>query len=71
MSGRTEKKSEKKEEGEVVYTDWESDRFFRQLTLPSAVQADNVKAELKDGILKLTLPKAEVQEPKRIAVKAG
>ncbi|MBK9153090.1 MAG: Hsp20/alpha crystallin family protein [Chloracidobacterium sp.] len=71
MSGRTEKKEEKKEEGEVVYTDWESDRFFRQLTLPSAVQADNVKAELKDGILKLTLPKAEVQEPKRIAVKAG
>lgn len=70
MSGQTEKREEKKDES-VVHTDWMSDRFFRQLTLPTAVDADHVKAELKDGILKLTLPKAEGRELKRIAVNAG
>jgi len=70
MSGKTEERQEKTDEN-VVYTDWKSDRFFRQLTLPGTVDAENVKAELKDGILKVTLPKAEVHELKRIAVKAG
>ncbi|MGD9563054.1 MAG: Hsp20 family protein [Pyrinomonadaceae bacterium] len=70
LSGKTEKRKEREDEN-VVYTDWESNRFFRQLTLPSAVDTDNVEAELKDGILRLSLTKASTDEPKRIAVKAG
>jgi HSP20 family protein len=70
MSGETEKKEERKDEN-VVYSDWESNRFFRQLTLPCGVDADNVRAELKDGILKLSLPKMAAEEPKRVAVQAG
>ena len=70
MSGKSEKREEKKDEN-VFYSDWESNRFFRQLTLPSEVDADNVKAELKDGILRLTLPKAVTKEVKQIAVKAA
>jgi HSP20 family protein len=43
--------------------------YARSFTLPYTVQADKIVAELKDGILGLTLPKAEVAKPLKIAVK--
>ncbi len=42
--------------------------FARSFTLPSAVQADKIAAELKDGILRLTLPKAEAVKPRKITI---
>lgn len=70
MSGRNEKREEREDEN-LVYSDWEGNQFFRQLTLPSVVDAEKVQAELKDGILKLSLPKVAAQEAKSVAVKAG
>jgi HSP20 family protein len=70
LSGNTQT-SEKKEEGNVVHSEWRSNKFLRQLTLPSAVKADEVKAALKDGILELTLPKAAETETKKISVAVG
>lgn len=43
-------------------------RFSRVLTLPTAVAGDQVKATYKDGILTVTLPKAEEAKPKQITV---
>ncbi len=43
-------------------------RFSRALTLPAAVAGDKVKAQYKDGILTVTLPKAEEAKPKAITV---
>jgi len=43
--------------------------FTRSFTLPSEVDADKTEASLKDGILTLSLPKAEAAKPKQIAVK--
>lgn len=40
----------------------------RSLTLPAAVQDDRATAELKDGVLTLTLPKHEKAMPKKINV---
>ncbi|MDD5542241.1 MAG: Hsp20/alpha crystallin family protein [Acidobacteriia bacterium] len=42
--------------------------FCRTFTLPSTVDQDKVKAEYKDGILKVTLPKREDSKPKQIKV---
>lgn len=70
ISGETEKREEKEDET-IVYSDFSSNRFFRQMTLPSVVDADRVGADLKDGILTITLPKAAVQEAKRVAVTSG
>ena len=42
--------------------------FARSFTLPYAVQADKIAAELKDGILRLTLPKAEAVKPRKITI---
>lgn len=43
-------------------------KFSRALTLPTAVSPDKVKANYKDGILTVTLPKAEEAKPKQIDV---
>ncbi|HEY5042809.1 MAG TPA: Hsp20/alpha crystallin family protein [Verrucomicrobiae bacterium] len=43
-------------------------KFSRALTLPVAVAADQVKAAYKDGILTVTVPKAEEAKPKQIDV---
>ncbi len=43
--------------------------YYRSVRLPSEVVADKAEAEYKNGILKLTLPKAEEVKPKSIPVK--
>jgi HSP20 family protein len=43
-------------------------RFDRAMTLPVEIDADGVKAECRDGILALFLPRAERDKPKSIQV---
>ena len=45
--------------------------FQRSVNLPSQVNVDRAKAEFKDGVLILTLPKVEEAKPKSIKVRAG
>jgi HSP20 family protein len=45
--------------------------FSRAFALPVAVKEDNVKAEYKDGILKIVLPKKEEVKPKSIKIEAA
>ncbi|MCO6452907.1 MAG: Hsp20/alpha crystallin family protein [Caldilineales bacterium] len=45
--------------------------FQRSITLPTPVNADAIEATYVDGVLTLTVPKAEEIKPKRIAVKAA
>jgi HSP20 family protein len=64
-----ERKSEKKaEKGEVYRSERFFGRFQRTVALPSPVAADKVKANYKDGILTVTLPKTEEAKPKQIDV---
>ncbi len=44
--------------------------YARSLTLPAPVKTDKAVAEVTDGILHITLPKAEEAKPKQITVKA-
>jgi HSP20 family protein len=44
-------------------------RFERALTLPNMVKADEAEASFSDGILRITLPKAEQVRPRSIQVK--
>src|SRR5207248_6446314 len=44
--------------------------FVRELTLPTLVEADKVDARYENGVLRLTLPKAEAAKPRKIAVRA-
>ena len=45
--------------------------FKRSFTLPSAVDTEKISADYRDGVLTLTLPKAEAAKPKEIEVKVA
>ena len=64
-----ERKSEQTHEDADVYrAERFVGRFQRTVTLPTPVAADKVKAQYKDGILTITLPKTEESKPKHIDV---
>jgi HSP20 family protein len=63
---RDHKEEEKKEDffrTEIAYG-----RMFRVVNLPVAVDGDKAKAEMKDGIVEIWLPKVEVTEPHKVKV---
>lgn len=45
-------------------------RFLRRFTLPESVDADAVKANGKNGVLEVVIPKAATAQPRRITVKS-
>jgi HSP20 family protein len=54
----------KTEDQQMIHSEFRYGNFKRVVSLPNAVQNDQVKAEFKDGILTLTLPKVEADRPK-------
>ena len=42
--------------------------FQRSFALPTTVKSNDIKAEFKDGVLSVTLPKADEVKPKEIAI---
>jgi HSP20 family protein len=42
--------------------------FSRSFTLPSVVDQEKIKAEYKDGVLRVTLPKKDEAKPKQISI---
>jgi HSP20 family protein len=63
-----ETKEDKKEN--YFYREWRYGTFLRSMTLPAGLKTDKVDAELENGMLTLTIPKAETAKPKAIKVKA-
>jgi HSP20 family protein len=45
--------------------------FSRTFQLPFSVNKEKVKAKLQMGLLQITLPRAETEKPRQIAVQAG
>ena len=66
-----ERKSETGDNGNgenAARTERFSGKFRRSITLPTRVDANKVNATYKDGLLTVTLPKAEEAKPKQIQV---
>jgi HSP20 family protein len=63
-------KKQKKEEKEADYHRVERSygSFFRLIPLPTSVKRDQVKANYKDGVLKITMPKTEEVKSKEIPI---
>jgi HSP20 family protein len=67
-----ERKSEiKTEEKGMTRTEFRYGKFRRVIPLPVRIQNTNVSADYKDGILTLTLPKAEEEKNKVVKVSLG
>jgi HSP20 family protein len=43
-------------------------KFQRAFTLPAHVKVNDIKADYKDGVLRIDIPKPETQQPKQITV---
>ena len=68
VEGEVKKKTEVKEK-DYYRREVKRGFFRRSVAMPVAVKKDKANAESEDGILKITIPKAEVKKPKQIAVK--
>jgi len=66
---RKHDREEKKENFHLV--ERSSGSFSRTLRLPVEVKADKVKADYKDGVLSISMPKMEPEAVKKIEVKAS
>lgn len=56
---------------ELVYGEARIPRFRRQFTLSRELDTARIGAELRDGVLRLTIPKAEEAKPRRIQVQVA
>ena len=57
------------DEKDYLLREYEPSNFFRQFELTDAIAQDKISAELKNGVLNLSLPKAEALKPRAIEVK--
>ena len=55
----------------LTYREYASGNYERTFTLGEQVDREGIRASVKDGVLRLALPKAQAAAPKRIAVSAG
>ena len=53
---------------EPVYTEYNVGHYARSFTLSNKVDQDKISANLEDGVLTLTLPKAKHAQPRKIAI---
>ena len=69
ITGKIEmEKEEEDKKRKYYYKEMRNESFTRSITLPTSVKSEDIKAEMKNGILKVTLPKAEEVKPKKISI---
>ena len=56
---------------EYLMREYKSANYFRQFELAETIDAENIKAELKNGVLDMFLPFAQAKQPKLITVKVN
>lgn len=71
LSAETRSESEEKEGERVIRQERRYGKYMRSLRLGADIDESKIKATYKDGVLEITLPKAEEVKPKRISVDVG
>jgi HSP20 family protein len=69
ITGST-REDDSKDEAGFSYREIRRGSFSRTVTLPGAVKADAASATFENGMLKLSIPKAEEAKPRQIEIKA-
>lgn len=63
IQGETKHKEEERK-GNIHRSEFKYGKFMRSISLPSEVNSETAKAEFKDGILRVTLPKSQEEHKK-------
>ncbi|MBV8528643.1 MAG: Hsp20/alpha crystallin family protein [Candidatus Dormibacteraeota bacterium] len=58
-------------QGEYVRRERRVSSVYRQIGLPAEVRADEIQASFDNGVLRISVPRAQKAQPKRIAVTTG
>ena len=66
ITGRID--SSKYEGLQPLYTEYNIGNYSRSFQISSKIEQEGIKADLKDGVMTLVLPKAEKAMPRRISV---
>jgi len=53
---------------EPLYTEYNVGHYTRSFTLSNKIDQEHISAQLDDGVLTLTLPKAKEAQPRRISI---
>ena len=70
LTVKGERQSEKKtEEENYKRVERQYGAFYRRFTLPDTADAENIEAHSEHGVLKVTIPKKEVAQSRRISIK--
>lgn len=70
ISLRGEFGSSAQEDAKYLMCELPAGKFSRIITLPTALEPSKAEASIKNGVLKLVVPKAEAHRPKTIKIKA-
>lgn len=57
--------------GDAVFSEMRASRYRRAFTLSDRLDTDAIDAQLKDGVLRLRIPKLAQAQPKRVEVRVG
>jgi HSP20 family protein len=55
----------------ATYAEYGIGDYYRQFTINDEIDRDKIAASMKNGVLKIVLPRAEQLKTKKIAIKAG
>jgi HSP20 family protein len=55
---------------EHVLIEYETGKYYRQFTISQVIDQEKINADLKDGVLRLKMPKARKAVPRKIAINA-
>ena len=58
-------------EGAATYEEFTDVEYVRSFSVPQTIDVEKVEAELKNGVLRLHLPKSEAAKPRQIEIKTA